>query len=243
MKALILAAGLGTRLKPLTNSTPKALLKAGQFTLLEFAIKKVAFHGFTDITVNVHHFAEQILEYLSENRNFGFKINISDESDKLLDTGGALKKARPFLEGTEPFLVYNADIISSINLTLLFEYHLRYSWIATLAVRRRETTRYLLFDELMQLTEWQNKEKGLRKIIKLTEKPPQPFAFSGIHIIDPAIFSLLPDQQVFSIIDAYLEIAKKQPIRGFVDESPVFIDAGKPQNLKEAAHIITPDLF
>lgn len=243
MKALILAAGLGTRLKPLTDVTPKALLNIGGFTLLEFAIKKVAFHGFTDIIINVHHLSRQIIEYLDANKNFGYNITISDESKKLLDTGGAIKKAQQFLRGEKPFLVYNADIVSNIDLTSLLKYHQKYGGIATLAVRRRETSRYLLFDELMQLTEWQNKEKGLRKIIRLTQKPPQPFAFSGIHIVEQSIFDLLPNQQVFSIIDAYLEIGKEHIVRGFLDESSVFIDAGKPEKLKEAALITTSDLF
>lgn len=243
MKALILAAGLGTRLKPLTNSTPKALLQVGQFTLLEFAIQKVASHGFTDIVVNVHHFAQQVVDYLTANKNFGYNIMISDESDKLLDTGGAIKKALPLLSGDEPFLVYNADIISNIDLTAFYTYHLNYGGLATLAVRRRETSRYLLFDEYMQLTEWQNKEKGLRKIIRLSQKPPQPLAFSGIHIIDSSIATLLPNWDAFSIIDTYIEIGKNNIIRGFLDESSIFIDAGKPASLKQAAQITTSNLF
>ena len=243
MKALILAAGLGTRLKPFTDSMPKALLRAGEFTLLEFAIKKIAHHGFTDIVINVHHFSKQITTYLAENENFGHNILISDESDKLLDTGGAIKKAQSLLDTKDPFLVYNADIITNLNLTTLYNHHIDYGGIATLAVRRRETSRYLLFDDLMQFTEWQNREKGLRKIIRLTEKPPQAFAFSGIHVVNPEIFKLLPDKPVFSIIDAYLELGKKHIIRGFVDESSVFIDAGKPENLKEAALIASSDLF
>ncbi len=243
MKALILAAGLGTRLRPLTDSLPKALLRAGEFTLLEFAIKKLLHHGFDDIVVNVHHLPHLIESYLKENQNFGCSITISDESDKLLDTGGAIKKAAKLLNTDKPFLVYNADIISNLNLTSLFKSHLEYGGLATLVVRRRETTRYLLFDEYMQLTEWQNKEKGLRKIIRLTQKPPRPFAFSGIHVIEPQIFKFLPKQEVFSIIDAYIEIGSKHIIRGFVDESSVFIDAGKPESLKKAALIASSDLF
>lgn len=237
MKALILAAGLGTRLKPFTNSIPKALLQIGKYTLLEFAIRKLKKHGFTQIIINVHHFPDQIIEYLKEHDNFGCSISISDERDKLLDTGGGIKKAAHFFDDGHPFLVYNADIVGSIDLTYLYNFHLKSGNIATLVVRRRETSRYLLFNELMQLTEWQNREKGLRKIVKISEKPPQPFAFSGIHVINPELLALLPDTEVFSIIDAYLEIGKSHAIGGFIDESELFADAGKPSSLATAEQI------
>lgn len=239
MKAMILAAGLGTRLKPLTDSIPKALLQIGQYTLLEFAIRKLKKHGFTQIIINVHHLPDQIIEYLKEHDNFGCFVSISDERDKLLDTGGGIRKAAHFFDDGQPFLVYNADIVGNIDLTELYDFHLQSGNIATLVVRRRETSRYLLFNELMQLTEWQNTEKGLRKIVKLTERPPQPFAFSGIHVINPELLSLLPSKETFSIIDAYLEIGKSHAIGGYVDESELFADAGKPSSLRDAAQIAT----
>lgn len=243
MKAMILAAGLGTRLRPLTDSMPKALLQIGQYTLLEFAIKKLRKHGFTQIIINVHHFPEQIIKYLIEHNNFGCSVSISDERDKLLDTGGGIRKAAHFFDDGQPFLVYNADIVGNIDLTYLYNFHLQSGNIATLVVRRRKTSRYLCFNELMQLTEWQNKEKGLRKIIKLTEKPPQPFAFSGIHVINPELLPLLPDNEVFSIIDAYLEIGKSHAIGGFIDESDLFADAGKPSSLEDAERIASGIIF
>lgn len=234
---MILAAGLGTRLKPLTDHKPKVLLRAGEYTLLEFAIKKLQKYGFNDLIINIHHHGNQIIEYLIEHDNFGCNITISDETNQLLNTGGAIRKAAHFLNDQKPFIVYNADIISNIDLFHLYEYHIETGGLATLVVRRRETSRYLLFDELMQLTEWQNREKGLSKIVRITEKPPKPFAFSGIHVISPAIFNLLPNNEAFSIIDAYLEIARVNRIVGYVDESSLFADAGKPDSLAEAGRI------
>ncbi len=239
MKAMILAAGLGTRLKPLTDSIPKALIQIGQYTLLEFSIRKLKKHGFTQIIINVHHFPDQIIEYLKKHDNFGCSVSISDERDKLLDTGGGIRKAAHFFDDGYPFLVYNVDIVGTIDLTDLYNFHLQSGNIATLVVRRRKTSRYLLFNDLMQLTEWQNREKGLCKVVKITEKPPKPFAFSGIHIISPELLKLLPDTEVFSIIDAYLEIGKSHTIGGFVDESELFADAGKPSSLVIAGQVAT----
>jgi NDP-sugar pyrophosphorylase family protein len=237
MKAMILAAGLGTRLQPLTSSMPKALLQAGPYTLIEFAIKKLAKHGFDDIIINVHHFADMVTTYLEKNDYFGCRISFSDESSSLLDTGGAIRQAAPFFDDGLPFIVWNADIISNIDLTRLYYYHLSSGNMATLVVRRRESTRYLLFDEMMQLTEWQDIMKGLKKTVKPSKNPPQPFAFSGIHVINPSLLKLLPNQQVFSIIDSYLEIGKTNRIGAFVDESLLFADAGKPATLTEAGRI------
>lgn len=237
MKAMILAAGLGVRLQPLTNTIPKALLPVGPYTLLEFAIKKLKTSGVTDIIINVHHLADAIIDYLKVNNNFDCNISISDERGKLLDTGGAIKKVAWFFNDNNPFFVYNADIIGNIDLHELYKQHQRGGYIATLAVRRRKTTRYLLFNDLMQLTEWQNTSTGLRKIIQLTQTPPQPYAFSGIHVIDPSIFPLLGDKEVFSIIDIYIEIGKKYPVGGYLDESTLFVDAGKPDSLTEAGKI------
>lgn len=237
MKAMILAAGLGTRLRPLTDTLPKALLQAGPYTLLEFAIKKLRNHGFEELIINIHHLGKAVIEYLVENNNFGCRIEISDESEQLLDTGGGIRKAAHFFNDGKPFLVYNADIVCDTDLSRVYNFHLESLNLATLVVRRRETTRYLLFDEYMQLTEWQNTAKGLRKIVRLTESPPKPFAFSGIHVINPEIFPMLPNQDVFSIIDAYLEIGKTHRIGGYLDENPLFADAGKPESLAQAAEI------
>lgn len=240
---MILAAGLGTRLKPLTNTLPKALLQVGPYTLLEFAILKLKASGFDEIIINVHHLASLIKEYLVKNNYFGCRIEISEETEKLLDTGGAIKKASWFFNDNKPFLVYNADIVGDIDLVKMYEFHLSTANLATVAIRRRETTRYLLFNEYMQLTEWFNTATGARKVAQLSNKPPQPYAFSGIHVIEPKIFKMLPDLEVFSIIDTYLEIAKNYPIGGYLDESTLFADAGKPQSLAEAGTIASSIKF
>lgn len=240
---MILAAGLGTRLKPLTNEKPKALLKAGPYTLLEFAIKKLKYSGFTDIIINVHHHASQVMDYLKSNANFGCNITISDETSQLLDTGGALRKAAAFFDDDQPFMIYNADIVGNIDLKEVYDFHSGSGNEATLVVRRRNSTRYLLFDETMQLVEWENITKGLRKVARLTKKPPQAFAFSGIHVMNPSLLYLLGDRQVFSIIDFYLEIAQNHRIGGFFDKSTLFADAGKPESLIEADKIATEIVF
>lgn len=237
MKAMILAAGLGTRLKPLTDQKPKVLLKAGPYTLLEFTIKKLKSSGFTDIIINLHHLASQVIDYLDSHANFGCNITISDETDKLLDTGGALRKAAGFFNDDQPFLIYNADIVGNINLKEVYDFHLNSGNQATLVVRRRDTTRYLLFDETMQLVEWVNTSKGLSKLVRLTQKPPQAFAFSGIHVMNPSLLPLLGNQHVFSIIDSYLELAKNHQIGGYYDRSTLFADAGKHESLIEADRI------
>lgn len=237
MKAMILAAGLGSRLKPLTDQTPKALLKAGPYTLLEFAIRKLMSSGYNDLIVNVHHHAGSIVDYLEKNNNFGCRITISDESDRLLDTGGGIRKAAWFFNDVRSFIVYNVDIISDIDLNMLCLHHLESRNLATLVVRRRETSRYLLFDEFMQLCAWENKLTGQKIMSRLTSQPLNPFAFSGIHVLSPGIFSLMEHADRFSIIDTYLRLADRYPIGGYADQSLLWADAGKPDSLAEAGRI------
>ncbi len=192
---MILAAGLGSRLKPLTDHTPKALLKAGPYTLLEFAVRKLKAAGIRDIIVNVHHHADQIEDYLSL-RTFGCNISVSDESSQLLDTGGGIKKASWFLRGSEPFIVYNADIVCGADPGDILSSHLKNGNLATLAVRRRETSRYLLFDEELHLCGWENRSTG-EQIISIPGRATTPLAFSGIHVINPEIFTMLPSAERF----------------------------------------------
>ncbi len=237
MKAMILAAGLGTRLKPFTDHTPKALLQVGPYTLLQFAILKLMNAGFNDIIVNVHHHADQIINYLDENNNFGCRISISDESEQLLDTGGGIKKAFWFFDDGKPFMVYNVDILTDLDLTKLYDHHLGSRNLATLVVRRRKTSRYLLFDEFMHLKAWENKATGEKRIVQMTREPLNPYAFSGIHIINPELFGLMEEWDRFSIIDTYLRVAATQTIGGFNDESLLWADAGKPDSLAEAGEV------
>lgn len=234
MKAMILAAGLGTRLFPLTNNKPKALVKIAGKPLLEWTITKLISSGFTEIIINVHHFADQIIEFINSKNCFDITIEISDERDKLLNTGGGLKKAAWFFNNNEPFLLHNVDILSSINLKKFYEFHIQKKPVVTLAVSKRKTTRYLLFDENGVLCGWRN-EKQNKEIITRKKYPAlTKMAFSGIHIIDPSIFSLMPPDDEFSIIDFYLNISKKNLIIEFEHSAQGWIDLGKAENIEKA---------
>lgn len=230
---MILAAGLGTRLRPITDSVPKALVKIGNTTLLEICINRLKSQGISNIIINVHHFEEQIINFLAENNNFGVNISISDERKKLLDTGGGLKKASWFFDDGKPFLLYNVDVISTLNINDLYNFHIENNAMATLIVRKRESSRYMLFNSENILRGWKNVKTDE---VKCTEdvRTLNEFAFSGIHIIDPKIFSYMPDKDVFSIIDFYLEVMKKNNIFGYLDKNSFWLDVGNLDSLKIA---------
>ncbi len=235
-QAMILAAGTGSRLLGETADKPKALVDLHGKTLLQHTIEKLRHEGVTDIVVNTHHFPEKIKAFISEN-DFGVKIIISDESKQLLDTGGALKKAAGLFAADKPVIIHNVDIISSISLKKLAEFHRRSGALATVAVRRRQTQRYLRFDTRdNRLTGWVNKKTGEEKVsISNRFNHSTEMAFSGIHIVSPEIFRLMPkDEDTFSVIDLYLELAKTHLINGYFDESDVWIDLGKPDALAQA---------
>jgi len=234
MRAMILAAGLGTRLKPLTDSTPKALIKIKGYTLLELQINKLKAEGFNQIIINVHHFAEQIKNYLKQNNFFDCTVEISDESSKLLDTGGGLKKATHFFSDGSPFLVYNVDILSNISLNKLMEFHLASKRITTLAVQKRQSSRKFLFDNRNTLCGWMNEKSGERVITRDEQSELFPYSFSGIQVVDPKIFKYFPDKDVFSLIELYLSVAKKEKIIGYVHNEDEWMDLGKLENLSEA---------
>jgi NDP-sugar pyrophosphorylase family protein len=225
---MILAAGLGTRLRPVTNSIPKALVKVDGHTLLEGAIRHLADHGVKDIIINVHHFAGQILDYLTRNKNFGLNISISDERDQLLDTGGGLKKASGFFKESGPFFVRNVDIISTLDLTGMMDDHLKFHPIATLAVRNRETSRYFLFDSDHRLCGWTNLKTGEKILSYEPLTATELLAFSGIQILAPEIFPLITEQGEFSLTNLYIRLAKDQVIKGYIDNGTIWRDAGKP---------------
>lgn len=233
MKAMIFAAGLGTRLAPYTSARPKALVEVAGKTLLEIAIHQLKQAGFDDIIINVHHFARQIIDYLRQNNNFGTRIAISDESDKLLETGGGLMKASWFFDDHQPFLALNVDVITDLVFTVVMNFHKKTGSLATLAVRKRKTLRYLLFDEDRCLCGWQNTETG-EKIMARNCGNYEPFAFSGIQVINPEFFKQVQKTGKFSIIKTYLELAKNYDIRYFRHDEGLWIDAGKPENLKFA---------
>ena len=231
MRAFLLAAGLGTRLKPLTDATPKALIQINGVPLLELIIKRLILFGFNSIIINVHHFGDQVINFLKEKNNFGVEIEISDERNKLLDTGGGLKKVSAFFNDNKPFLVHNVDILSDLNLSELYQYHLISDSIATLAVQNRKSSRYFLFDKEKNLCGWKN-EKTLET--KITREPAgslTQLAFSGIQIIDPKIFELMPGKNIFSLVELYLSIASKERITYFDHTGSVFLDLGKKENL------------
>ncbi len=237
MKAMIFAAGLGTRLTTETTNKPKALVDIGGKPLLQHAIEKLKNEGISEIVVNVHHFSELVKSFLNAN-DFGIPIHISDESAKLLDTGGGLKKAACFLNGNGPVLIYNVDIISDLSLKLLLDEHLTSGALITLSVRKRKTQRYFKFDKQKQLVGWINVKTGETKISRLAnfEKSTE-MAYSGIHIIQPDIFSLMPETDRFSITDFYLDLAKTHPIKGYFDDSDLWMDVGKTEQLEEARRL------
>jgi len=237
MRAMILAAGLGTRLKPLTESTPKALIKIKNHTLLELQIKKLKAEGFDQIIINVHHFAKKIKDYLEKNNFFDCSIELSDESEKLLDTGGGLKKVSHFFSDGKPFLVYNVDILSNIDLSKLMQAHLSSSSFATLAVQDRKSSRKFLFDEKKILCGWVNEQTAEKIATRETQTQPLPFSFSGIQIIDPKIFKYFPDKEVFSLVELYLNVSSKENIIYCVHNQDEWMDLGKIGNLIEAEKI------
>ena len=210
MKAMILAAGLGTRLRPLTDNRPKALVEVSGRTLLEITLCRLRAFGIRDVIINVHHFAEMILDYLKTNDNFGIRIEISRE-DVLLDTGGGLKKASWFfLEDAsrldEPFILHNVDITSTVDLHRMVQFHTENQALATLMVQNRETSRYLLFDEQLQLCGRQQ-GRGQRTEFVRSSQQVQALAFSGIHVISPRLFAKMTEESVFSIISSYLHLS------------------------------------
>lgn len=237
MKAFILAAGLGTRLLHHTSDKPKALVELDGITLLERAINKVSELEVSEIIVNVHHFGEKIVDFLRQKQNFHLPVTISDESDQLLDTGGAVLKAQNLIGNSEPFLLYNVDVLSSLNLAGLWEFHKKMNGIATLAVRSRETDRYLVFNPEMRLSGWRNIKTG-EEILKSNENNLKNFAFSGIQIIEPSVFPLITETGKFSIIQLYLRLAGEHAIYGYVDNSSLWMDLGKPDQLAEAEKTI-----
>jgi NDP-sugar pyrophosphorylase family protein len=234
MKAMILAAGLGTRLKPFTDQHPKALVKVNDKTILQRNVEYLASFGIKDVIVNVHHFADQIIHYIKQNNGFGSNISISDERDEVLETGGGIKKASSFFEkNPEPFVVINVDILTDMSLNKMIFQHQQNDPLATLAVTSRTTSRYFLFDESNHLCGWKNEKTGEQKISRKAEKYIQK-AFSGIHIISPEIFPLIKMQGKFSMIDVYLELAKANIIEAFDHSTSKLIDVGKPESVLKA---------
>ena len=238
MKAMILAAGLGTRLRPLTNDRPKALVEVAGRTLLEITLARLRTFGVSEVIVNVHHFADLVIAYLKAHDNFGMRIEVSRE-DVLLDTGGGLKKAGWFfLEGSsrdEPFLLHNVDAISTIDLERMVQSHRQNKALATLAVQERETSRYLLFDEQLQLCGRRAGRDQKPEMVRPSART-QALAFSGIHVISTRLLTEMTEEDVFSIITSYLRLAGQgESIAAFRADEYYWRDLGKPADLQQAA--------
>jgi len=237
VKAMILAAGLGTRLRPLTDDRPKALVEVAGRTLLEIAICRLRNVGVREVIVNTHHYADMVADYLRAHDGFGLRIEISREED-LLDTGGGLKKAAHFfLEGNsqEPFLLHNVDVISTIDLARMMQFHTEQNALATLAVQDRETSRYLLFDEGGELCGRRAGRDGKADLVR-PARETLALAFSGIHVISPRIFSKMKEEGAFSIIPSYLRLAAEgDRVAAFRADEYYWRDLGRAENVAQAS--------
>jgi mannose-1-phosphate guanylyltransferase len=244
---MILAAGLGTRLRPLTDNRPKALVEIEGRTLLEITLSRLRAFGIREVIINVHHFASMILEYLRTNADFGMRIEVSRE-EVLLDTGGGLKRAAYFfLEDSnpseEPFILHNVDVISTIDLRRMVQFHAENQALATLAVQEREASRYLLFDEQLQLCGRRSGRDHKTEFVR-SSRQLQVLAFSGIHVISPRLFALMIEEGVFSIITSYLHLAAhKEKILAFRADEYYWRDLGRPDEVMQAARDVKQKVF
>lgn len=230
MKAMIFAAGMGTRLKPLTDTMPKAMVPVRGKPMLQHIIEKLKDAGFDEIVINIHHFAQQIIDFVKENNSFGIRIEFSDETEMLLDTGGAIKKASWFFDDGKPFLIHNVDIFSNLDLNILYDSHIMSGANASMVVSQRDTFRYLLFDDNKRLRGWINEKSGQTKSPLTSFNPVDynKYAFSGIQVISPSLFKefeKFPDK--FSIIDFYLKVCRDYDIVSYVPDGFEVLDVGK----------------
>jgi NDP-sugar pyrophosphorylase family protein len=242
---MILAAGLGTRLRPLTGDRPKALVAVAGRTLLEITLARLRSFGIHEVIINTHHFADLVADYLRKHDNFGMQVTISDEKI-LLDTGGGLKHAAHFFLSAgnpdEPFLVHNVDVLSTIDFDRMLRFHLDRDALATLAVKNRPTSRYLLFDKDRRLC---GRRAGLDGPLELARPVEefQAFAFCGVHMLSPRIFELIEETGVFSIIPVYLRLAQKERVTGFPADEYYWRDLGRPEHISEATRDISDGTY
>lgn len=237
-QAMIFAAGLGTRLRPLTDRMPKALVPVAGKPLLAHALERMHLAGFERIIVNVHHFADQVEAFLQTVSYPGMEIRVSDERDLLRDTGGAIRRALPLLDMESPLLIHNVDIFSNLDLTDFYEKGCeemaRGAW-AYLLVSERESSRYFLFDDQSCLRAWKNVKTGEMKSFETSLPPTSPYAFAGIHMVAPALLQTLETEpEKFSVVDLYLRLAARHPVKGCLKKGLQLLDVGKVSNLRQA---------
>jgi MurNAc alpha-1-phosphate uridylyltransferase len=233
MKAMLLAAGFGTRLKPFTDQHPKALARVNDRTLLEHNIRYLQRHGIRDVIVNVHHFADQIEDALRDNNGYGSNVVISDERRAVLETGGGVQHAAWYFAGQSSFVVMNVDVLTNLDLGRMIQAHTDAGAAATLAVMQRPSSRHLVFDGDMRLCGWQHNGTGERRIVRPTDYL-RAFAFSGIQVLSPVILDM-PFKGKFSLVDVYLHFAATHLLKGYEHTGDLFVDAGKPESLERAA--------
>lgn len=247
MRAMVLAAGLGTRLRPLTDDRPKALVEVAGRALLEIALTRLRAFGVNEVIINIHHFADMLVDYLKANNNFGMRIEVSRE-EILLDTGGGLKKAAWFLledesADSEPFILHNVDVVSTIDLRRMVQLHENSSSLVTVAVQKRDSSRQLLFDEQGQLC---GRRAGRNREPEIIRHAPHldPLAFSGIHVISPRLLTLMTEDGTFSIIDTYLRLAAQgEKIGAFRADEYYWRDLGKPESIRQASRDLEEQAF
>lgn len=238
MKAMIFAAGLGTRLKPFTDHSPKALAEVNGRSLLEHNIRYLQRFGIYDVIINVHHFAQMVKDTLSDNSGFGSNVSVSDEQEALLETGGGLLKAINFFDGQSDYVVMNVDILTSLDLGKMIDHHRSTNSLATLAVMNRESSRQLLFNNEMNLCGWVNNGTGEQRISRHNEDCTK-FSFSGVQVVSADLMNNLPFAGKFSMIDVYLHKAQSGIIKGFDHTGNLFIDVGKPGSVEQAEYLFS----
>ena len=236
MRAMIFAAGLGSRLKPWTDHHPKALAVVNGKSLLQRNIEYLQKHNIREVIVNVHHFADQVIDAITKNKGWGTEVTISDETDEVLETGGGLKKAAWYFDNETDFVVMNADILTDMDLSAMITQHRQEKPLATLAVSSRDTSRYFLFDEKNILSGWRNVKTGEERISRNAEPFTQK-AFSGIHVINAGLLQLIKQEGKFSMVDVYLDLAKEHIISSYDHTGKQLVDVGKPESIAKAEAI------
>lgn len=238
MKAMIFAAGLGTRLRPLTDTCPKALIPVGGKPILQILIERLKQQGISELIINIHYLGEQILQFLDEHHHFGLRIEISDETSEILETGGGLWKAKDFFDDGKPFLVCNADILTNIDIRKMLLYHEQQQALATLAVRSRSSSRYLLFDEEDTLCGWKNEKTMDVRMPRQPKTEAHAFAFSGYQILSPEIFTYNQREGKFSMIDWYLDLCRDHLLKAYHHDEDIWVDIGSIAELERANELV-----